>query len=161
MDSQNFRSLKVWQLGMQLAEEVYRLSQQFPKQEMYGLTSQIQRAAVSIPANIAEGHAMGSSKDFLRFLAIAQGSLAELETHLMLAVSHQLRRFRPERTDSRSMRRRSQNVAEPAEKRAKQAEAKQASDWGQSGDPLFPIPNPQSLIPNPQSPIPQSLIPNP
>jgi four helix bundle protein len=85
MDGQNFRDLKVWQLGMQLVEEVYRLSQQFPKHETYGLGSQIQRAAVSIPANIAEGHAMGSTKDFLRFLAIAQGSLAELETHLMLA----------------------------------------------------------------------------
>ena len=85
MESQNFRSLKVWQLGMQLVEEVYRLSQQFPKHETYGLCNQIQRAAVSIPANIAEGHAMGSSKDFLRFLAIAQGSLAELETHLLLA----------------------------------------------------------------------------
>ncbi len=85
MDSQNFRDLRVWQLGMQLAEEVYRLSQRFPKAETYGLASQIQRAAVSIPANIAEGHAMGSTKDFLRFLAIAQGSLAELETHLMLA----------------------------------------------------------------------------
>ena len=85
MDNQNFRSLKVWQLGMQLAEEVYRLSQQFPKHESYGLGSQIQRAAVSVPANIAEGHARGSTKDFLRYLAIAQGSLAELETHLMLA----------------------------------------------------------------------------
>ena len=85
MDSQNFRSLKVWQLGMQLVEEVYRLCQHFPKQEMYGLISQIQRAAVSVPANIAEGHAMGSGKDFLRYLAIAQGSLAELETHLILA----------------------------------------------------------------------------
>jgi four helix bundle protein len=85
VESQNFRSLKVWQLGMQLVEEVYRLSQQFPKQEMYGLTSQAQRAAVSIPANIAEGHAMGSTKEFLRFLAIAQGSVAELETHLLLA----------------------------------------------------------------------------
>ena len=85
MDGQNFRALKVWQLGMQLAEEVYHLSQGFPKHETYGLGSQIQRAAVSIPANIAEGHAMGSTKDFLRFLAIAQGSLAELETHLMLA----------------------------------------------------------------------------
>jgi len=70
---------------MELAEQVYRLSQRFPKQEMYGLTSQIQRAAVSIPANIAEGHARGATKDFLRYLAIAQGSLAELETHLMLA----------------------------------------------------------------------------
>ena len=74
MDGQNFRDLKVWQLGMQLAEEIYHLSQQFPKHETYGLGSQIQRAAVSVPANIAEGHAI-----------IAQGSLAELETHLMLA----------------------------------------------------------------------------
>jgi four helix bundle protein len=85
MDDQNFRSLKVWQLGMQIVEEVYRLSRQFPKYETYGLCSQIHRAAVSIPANIAEGHAMGSSKEFSRFLAIAQGSLAELETHLLLA----------------------------------------------------------------------------
>jgi len=85
VDRRNFRSLRVWQLGMELAEQVYRLSQRFPKQEMYGLTSQIQRAAVSIPANIAEGHARGATKDFLRYLAIAQGSLAELETHLMLA----------------------------------------------------------------------------
>ena len=85
MDGKNFRDLKVWQLGMQLVESVYRLSQQFPRHETYGLASQIQRAAVSIPANIAEGHAMGSTKDFLRYLAIAQGSLAELETHLILA----------------------------------------------------------------------------
>src|SRR3972149_3113769 len=85
MDGKNFRDLKVWQVGMQLAEEVYRLSQQFPKHETYGLSSQIQRAPVSVPANIAEGHAIGSTKDFARFLGIAQGSLAELETHLMLA----------------------------------------------------------------------------
>ncbi|MBN2217207.1 MAG: four helix bundle protein [Pirellulales bacterium] len=85
MGGRNFRDLKVWQLGMRLAEEVYRLSQQFPKHETYGLGSQIQRAAVSILANIAEGHAIGSTKDFARFLGIAQGSLAELETHLMLA----------------------------------------------------------------------------
>lgn len=85
MDGQNFRSLKVWQLGMQLAEEIYHLSRQFPKHETYGLGSQMQRAAVSVPANIAEGHAIGSTKDFARFLGIAQGSLAELETHLMLA----------------------------------------------------------------------------
>jgi four helix bundle protein len=85
VDGQNFRGLKVWQLGMQLAEEVYHLSQRFPKHETYGLGSQMQRAAVSVPANIAEGHAIGSTKDFARFLGIAQGSLAELETHLMLA----------------------------------------------------------------------------
>jgi four helix bundle protein len=85
MESQNFRSLKVWQLGMELAKEAYCLTRRFPKHETFGLVSQIQRAAVSIPANIAEGHAMGSSKDFLRFLAVAQGSLAELETHLLLS----------------------------------------------------------------------------
>jgi four helix bundle protein len=68
-----------------LAEDVYRLSQHFPKHETYGLASQIQRAAVSVAANIAEGHAIGSTKQFARFLGIAQGSLAELETHLMLA----------------------------------------------------------------------------
>jgi len=85
MQGQNFRDLHVWQLGMQLAEEVYLLSRSFPKHETYGLASQMQRAAVSIPPNIAEGHATGSTKDFLRFLGIAQGSLAELETHLMLA----------------------------------------------------------------------------
>ena len=85
MEDQNFRSLKVWQLGMEIVEEVYRLSRQFPKYETYGLCSQIQCAAVSIPSNIAEGHARGSSKEFSRFLGIAQGSLAELETQLLLA----------------------------------------------------------------------------
>ncbi len=85
MDGKNFRDLKVWQLGMQLAEDVYQLSEQFPKHEVYGLGSQMQRAAVSVPANIAEGHAIGSTGDFARFLGIAQGSLAELETHLLLA----------------------------------------------------------------------------
>ena len=85
INSRNFRSLKVWQLGMELAEQVYHLSRRLPKHETYGLGSQMQRAAVSIPANIAEGHARGATKDFLRYLGIAQGSLAELETHLMLA----------------------------------------------------------------------------
>ena len=85
MDARNFRALRVWQIGMELAEEVYRLSRQFPRHETYGLGGQIQRAVISIPANIAEGHARGSTRDFLRYLAIAQGSLAELETHLLLA----------------------------------------------------------------------------
>ena len=85
MAAGNFRSLKVWEVGMELACQVYRLSREFPKYETYGLSSQMQRAAVSIPANIAEGHAMGTTKDFIRYLGIAQGSLAEWETHLMLA----------------------------------------------------------------------------
>ena len=70
---------------MSVAEAVYKLALNFPKHEIYGLTSQIQRSATSVPANIAEGHARESTKDFLRFLSIAQGSLAQLETHLLLA----------------------------------------------------------------------------
>ena len=81
----SYRDLKVWQLGMDLAEQVYHLTREFPKQEVYGLVSQIQRAVVSIPSNIAEGHARGSTKEFLHHLAIALGSLAELETQLILA----------------------------------------------------------------------------
>ena len=70
---------------MQLATEVYRLSAQFPKHEIYGLASQIQRSAVSVPSNIAEGHGRNSNKEFYHFLGVAMGSLAELETQLILA----------------------------------------------------------------------------
>lgn len=70
---------------MDLVEEIYRLTQSFPKKEVYALSSQMQRAAVSIPANIGEGHARDSTKKFLHYISIALGSLAELETHLILA----------------------------------------------------------------------------
>ncbi len=80
-----YRELKVWRLAMELAEDVYKLSAEFPRNEVYGLTSQLQRAAVSIPSNIAEGQARNSSKEFNHFLGIARGSLAELETQIMLA----------------------------------------------------------------------------
>jgi len=87
MSVNSYRQLKVWQLGMQLAKDAYLLTQRFPKFEVYGLSSQLQRSAVSIPANLAEGHAKDSTKDFLRPISIAQGSLAETETHLLLAES--------------------------------------------------------------------------
>ena len=80
-----YRDLKVWQAAMQLAEEVYRLSARFPKHEIYGLASQLQRSAVSLPSNIAEGHGRNSHKEFNHFLGIALGSLAELETQFILA----------------------------------------------------------------------------
>src|SRR5580700_5365933 len=82
---QSFRDLRVWQRGMEVVESVYRATQSFPKQELYGLTSQLRRAAVSIPANIAEGHCRQHIKEYLNFLSIAQGSIAELETELEIA----------------------------------------------------------------------------
>jgi four helix bundle protein len=82
----SYRDLKVWHLGMQISEDVYRLTREFPKEEQYGLTSQIRRAVVSVPANIAEGHAKAFTKDYIRHLAIALGSLAEVETFCELAV---------------------------------------------------------------------------
>ena len=81
----NFKDLKVWNLGVEIVLEVYKLTKNFPKEEMYGLISQIRRAAVSIPANIAEGFCRFSSKEHKQFLRISQGSAAELETELIIA----------------------------------------------------------------------------
>ncbi len=81
----NYRNLRVWQNGMQLTRCVYRLTRSFPRHEAFGLSSQVQRAAVSIPANIAEGHTRGTTKEFLRYVTIAHGSLAELETLFLVA----------------------------------------------------------------------------
>jgi four helix bundle protein len=81
----SFHELKVWQLGMEVAEQVYRLTANFPKSETYGLSSQMRRSAVSIPSNIAEGQGRDSTKEFLHFLAIAFGSICELETQLLLS----------------------------------------------------------------------------
>lgn len=80
------RDLLVWQKAMELMVEVYRVAQQFPDIEKFALASQLRRAASSIPANIAEGKARGTTKNFLHFLSIADGSLAELDTHIEAAV---------------------------------------------------------------------------
>ena len=79
-----YKDLKVWQKAMDLVIESYRLTKLLPKSETYGLASQTQRAAVSIPANIAEGHGREHLGDYLRHLSIARGSLMELETHLLI-----------------------------------------------------------------------------
>ena len=81
----DFRKQKVWQKAHDLALEVYRVTEAFPKTELFGLTSQIRRASVSIPANIAEGCGRDTDADFARFLQIAMGSASELEYHLLLA----------------------------------------------------------------------------
>ena len=79
------KDLDVWKESMTLAKEVYRLTKHFPKEETFGLASQMRRAAVSIPSNIAEGAARNSDKEFIQFLHVSLGSLAELETQLLLS----------------------------------------------------------------------------
>ena len=85
MAVQHYRELIVWQKAMILVEAVYRATNDFPKTEIYGLTSQIRRAAVSIPSNIAEGQGRSTTRDFLHFLSVAQGSLMEVETQITIA----------------------------------------------------------------------------
>jgi four helix bundle protein len=82
---QDFRKLLVWQKSHELVLQVYRISRDFPREELFGLTSQMRRAAVSIPSNIAEGTGRGSDADFARFLIIAMGSSSELEYQLLLS----------------------------------------------------------------------------
>lgn len=81
----SFRELLVWQRSMTLAEITYQITTKLPKAKLYGLVAQMRRAAVSVPSNIAEGQARNSTGEFLQFLGIAKGSLAELETQLELA----------------------------------------------------------------------------
>ena len=85
MTIQRYRDLLVWQKAMDVVVECYRLSEMFPKTETYGLASQLRRAAVSVPANIAERHGREHLGDYLHPLSIANGSLMEVETHLLLA----------------------------------------------------------------------------
>lgn len=82
---QSFRDLKVWQVGLDLAEATYGFTKRFPSEERYGLTIQMRRASTSVPASIAEGHDRDSTKEFLRFLSIGVGSLAEVETCMELS----------------------------------------------------------------------------
>ena len=79
------KDLDVWKRGMSFVEQIYRATNEFPKEEMYGLTSQLRRAAVSFPSNIAEGAARSSIKEYIQFLYIALGSLSEIETQVMIA----------------------------------------------------------------------------
>jgi four helix bundle protein len=82
----HYKDLLIWQRGMGLAKMVYQLTSGFPGEERFGLTSQLRRASVSVPSNIAEGQARQSTKEFLQFLSHAEGSLAEVETQLLLSV---------------------------------------------------------------------------
>jgi len=85
MKTHNFKELKVWQKSVQLAKLIYQTTSTFPSEEKYGLCAQIQRSAISIASNIAEGSGRGGNKEFQHFLSIANGSAFELETQLILA----------------------------------------------------------------------------
>ena len=80
MEIKSFRDLRVWQAGLDMVMEVYGLTQRFPKEEIYGIVSQMRRSAVSVPSNIAEGHTREHGKEYLRHVSYSQASLAELET---------------------------------------------------------------------------------
>ncbi len=84
---ESYRDLIVWQKAMALVKKVYLLTRQYPREEIYGLTSQMRRAAASVPANIAEGRTRNHRKEFANFLGYARGSLAELQTFLILSVN--------------------------------------------------------------------------
>ena len=86
-DRRSFRGLVVWQQAMRLTRSCYQLTRTLPREERYGLSAQMWRAAISVPANIAEGSGRGTRKDFVNFLRVAQGSLRELETYLLLLPS--------------------------------------------------------------------------
>ena len=81
----SFRQLKIWQKGIDIVKNTYALTKKFPKEEMYGLTAQMRRSAVSIPSNVAEGFKRYHSKEYTQFLHITLGSAAELETQLVIA----------------------------------------------------------------------------
>lgn len=85
MAIKHYRDLLIWQKSMLLVKSIYDVAVNFPQEEKYGLTSQMRRSAVSVPSNIAEGHNREHLKEYLRFLSIAQGSIAELETQIALA----------------------------------------------------------------------------
>jgi four helix bundle protein len=83
--AQSYRDLRVWQLGMDLVAAVYNATDRFPKQQQFGLTAQLQRAAVSVPSNIAEGKGRQTDRDYVSFLYRARGSLLEVETQIQIA----------------------------------------------------------------------------
>lgn len=85
MSVESYRDLLVWQKVMDFVTECYRVTERFPRTETYGLASQLQRSAVSVPANIAEGAGRGHTKEYIQHLCISNGSLFETETHLMIA----------------------------------------------------------------------------
>lgn len=87
MKTNTHKDLDVWELGIKLVEVIYAFTKYFPKEEIYGLTSQLRRSAISVPSNIAEGYARAGNKELIHFLYIALGSLSELETQIIISIN--------------------------------------------------------------------------
>jgi four helix bundle protein len=85
LKSRSFRDLDVWKLSIEFVKNIYQITNKFPKSELFGLASQLRRAAISLPSNIAEGQVRNSSKEFKQFLGVTRGSLAEVETQLIIS----------------------------------------------------------------------------
>ena len=85
MKIKNYKDLNIWKRSIKVVEDIYKITKNFPKEEIYGLSSQLRRSAVSIPSNIAEGAGRNSKKQYIQFLNIALGSIAEIETQLIIA----------------------------------------------------------------------------
>ena len=133
----SFKDLEVWVTARGLVKDVYLASGALPKEEMYGLTSQMRRSAVSVPANIAEGHSRRSTKDFINFLSISIGSLAELETYICVAVD--LEYFSPKQLE---------HITGKIERLQRQLHNLRSALRKKD----------DTLIPNPQSPIPLKRV---
>jgi carbamoyl-phosphate synthase large subunit len=139
MSASHFRELNVWQDAMELAKRVYQLTSTFPREERYGLCSQMQRAAVSIPSNIAEGNARTSRKDYARFVSLAAGSAAELQTQLLL--SQELEMVDRESVD---------RCLALCERVSKMLYRLQQSLMHPDGGRAHPVPGPRSQVPDPE-----------
>jgi len=135
----HFRDLQVWQRGMGIVQSIYEISAGSPKAEIYGLTSQLRRAAVSVPSNIAEGHTRASTKEYLHHLSMAQASLAEVETQLELAARFKFassEELQPIQAECGILSKQLYHLRDALEKRLRR------------------IPGPQSLAPGPQTEAP-------
>lgn len=138
----DYKSLNVWQKSVYLVTNIYTITKQYPSDELYGLVSQIRRAATSVPVNIAEGAVRNSSKEYVRFLHISQGSLAELETFLI--ISKNLGYVNEEECDELSIR--IEEIKKMLYGLINYHKSKyQASEPNSS---YLPTPNPQPLTPN-------------
>ena len=152
MPLKSYRDLEVWQKAIELVEQVYKLTRKFPPEERFGLAGQLQRAAISIPANIAEGYGRSHLGDYLHHLSIGRGSLAELETHLIIAVRLKF----VTRENSLDAWKLSQSVGQMLTKLMQSLRTKQPPTPARHSATRNPKPDPRPAIYETRNPIPET-----